>query len=116
MLTIILLSLLLAIPLFSSNIPSVQLTRVGSSLALILLGLTIIITTGEDLVSAMFQVSTETVMLSSVPVLSIPSHLTMHKDLHIRKNIDKLRYKYDHMPIIYGIVCDSVNMIYLGSS
>jgi len=40
----------------------------------------------------------------------------MHKDLHIRKNIDKLRYKYDHMPIIYGIVCDSVNMIYLGSS
>jgi len=58
----------------------------------------------------------ENIMELSVPALRIPNHLTVHTSLHVRKNIDKLRYKYDHMAIIYGIVCNITQMIYIGSS
>lgn len=46
----------------------------------------------------------------------IPPFVTRHTGLDTRKNIDSMRYLYDHVAIIYGIVCETTNMIYVGST
>lgn len=112
--------MLIATRLSSSNIPFMQLTRMGSGLT-VLAYLCLHTYTGEGIESllagAEYHVSIlENIMELSVPALMIPNHLTVHTSLHVRKNVDKLRYKYDHMAIIYGIVCNITQMIYIGSS
>lgn len=53
---------------------------------------------------------------SLLPTLAIPAFLTEHKGLGTRQNVDKMRYLYDHVAVIYGIVCETTNMIYVGST
>ena len=112
-------TLLIAIPLSSSNILRVQLARVGSSLIVLILSLALltVLEVDSSLSSAMSHVSTlDVVMQSCMPILALPIYLTIHKDLHLRNNVDRLRFKYDKTAIVYGIVCDSTNFIYVGSS
>jgi predicted GIY-YIG superfamily endonuclease len=52
----------------------------------------------------------------SLPPLIIPCFLTQHTGLGSRKNIDKMRYLYSNAAIIYGIVCETSNEIYVGST
>ena len=104
------------ISILSSNKSRVQLTHVSSGLIILLFlyltrGMVDLVTT-----SVMPHVSIETSLLSSIPVLNIPSYLTVHKDLHIRKNVDKLRFKYNGTAIVYAIVCDVTQFIYVGST
>ena len=106
------------ISILSSNKSRVQLTHMSSGLIILLfLHLTRFILGMVDLVttSIMPHVSIETSLLSSIPVLIIPSYLTVHKDLHIWKNVDKLRFKYNGTAIVYAIVCDVTQFIYVGS-
>lgn len=52
----------------------------------------------------------------SLPPLTIPSFITQHTGLGNRKNVDKMRYLYRKATIIYGIVCNTTNEIYVGST
>jgi hypothetical protein len=55
-------------------------------------------------------------MLYTLSSLIIPQHISKHTGLHNLQNVNKMRFHYNHIPIIYGMVCESTQMIYVGST
>lgn len=79
------LKLLLVILLLSSKMRLVQLTGAGYSF-LILVIVLLYISIEQESFNAMFHVSTlSNISILSMPTLAIPSYLTEHKNLDVRK-------------------------------
>lgn len=55
-------------------------------------------------------------MECSLPGLIIPHHISKHTSLNDVRNINKMRYNYNHIPIVYAMVCENTQMIYVGST
>ena len=48
--------------------------------------------------------------------LVIPSFLTKHTGLQLPRNVERMRFNYKYVAIVYGIVCEVTNKIYVGST
>jgi hypothetical protein len=111
------LNTLLAVPLSSSNKSYVQLTRMNSTLVvLMVLSLLYILGSLTQLVSVGSTLAQDVGMTLAFPALHFPKYIDKHVELHVRRKLDNMRYKYNHVPIVYGIVCNPDNCIYVGST
>lgn len=49
-------------------------------------------------------------------ILNNIKYVSMHTTLEIKQVVDKVRYKYNFTPLIYCLVCDITNKVYVGST
>lgn len=49
-------------------------------------------------------------------ILNNIKYVSMHTSLHLQRVRDNIRYKYTYTPLIYCIVCNVTNKLYVGST
>lgn len=49
-------------------------------------------------------------------ILDNIKYVSMHTSLHVQRVLDRVRYQYNFVPLIYCIVCNVTNKVYVGST